>query len=114
MRPWLVILAVMAVPADLTHAQTQPQSAASAPLPPKRLNLELQKESPAVRGNRQATIPGDLPSQRQNLKQIQIPLGKSTNTGPSTGGGIDDSAARCRAKPTSQEREACEARLDNV
>ena len=114
MRPWLVIGLVMAVPGALALAQTQPPPAASAPVPAKRLNLNLPSENPAVRANRQATMPGDLPSQRQNLKQIQIPLGKSTDTGPSRGGGIDDSAARCRAKRTSEEREACEARLDNV
>jgi hypothetical protein len=114
MRPWLVVLVVMAALAGPAHAQAQAQPAASAPLPPKRLNLNLPKENPAVRANRQATMPGDLPSQRQDLKQIQIPLGKSADAGPSRGGGIDDSAARCRAKRTSEEREACEARLDNI
>ncbi len=95
------------------HAQSQPGAAASAPVPAKRLNLNLPSENPAVRANRQATMPGDLPSQRQNLKQIQIPFGKG-DAGASRGGGIDDSAARCRAKRTSEEREACEARLANV
>jgi hypothetical protein len=113
-RTWLAVAVAVAIASGLAHAQTQPPPAASAPVPPKRLNLNLPSENPAVRANRQATMPGDLPSQRQNLKQIQIPLGKSTDAGPSRGGGIDDSAARCRAKRTSEEREACEARLDNV
>jgi hypothetical protein len=114
MRAWLVIPLAMVVSGGLAHAQSQPQPAASAPVPAKRLNLDLPSENPAVRANRQATMPGDLPSQRQNLKQIQIPLGKSGDSGASGRSGIDDSAARCRAKRTSEEREACEARLDNV
>jgi hypothetical protein len=114
MRPWVVVLVVVAALGSPARAPSQAQNAASAPVPAKRLNLNLPPENPAVRANRQATMPGDLPSQRQNLKQIQIPLGKSDDAGPSRGGGIDDSAARCRAKRTSEEREACEARLDNV
>jgi hypothetical protein len=113
LRTWLAVALAVAMAGGFTRASSQPATAASAPPPNKRLNLDLPKENPAVRANRQATMPGDLPSQRQNLKQIQIPLGKSTDTGPS-GGGIDDSVARCRAKRTSEEREACEARLDNI
>jgi hypothetical protein len=46
------------------------------------------------------------------VQQIRIPFGKSGPSG-SSGGGIDDSVARCRAKVTSEAREACEAGLDN-
>ena len=113
-RRWVAIAVTVVMAGGPAHAQAQPQAAASAPVPAKRLNLELPSENPAVRANRQATMPGDLPSQRQNLKQIQIPLGKRIDTGPSGGSGIDDSVARCRAKRTSEEREACEARLDNI
>ena len=110
MRRWLAILIIAAVGGPV-QAQSQAGTAASGPAPTKRLDLTLPKENPTVRASKQATMPGEFPSQRDNVKQIQIPLGKSANLG-STGGGIDDSVARCRAKRTSEEREACEARLD--
>jgi hypothetical protein len=94
-------------------AQTQaPAPAASAAPPPaKRLNATPAPENPTVRASKQATIPGENRPQRQTVQQIRIPLGKPA--GSSTGGGIDDSVARCRAKVTSEAREACEAGLDN-
>jgi len=114
MRPWLLIAVVMATFAGPASAQSRPDPAASAPAPNKRLDLNLPRENPTVRASKQATMPGDLPSQRQELKQFQIPLGKRPDLGQSGGGGIDDSVARCRAKRTSEEREACEARLDGI
>ena len=65
-----------------------------------------------MRASKQATIPGENRPQRQTVQQIRIPLGKPA--GASTGGGIDDSVARCRAKVTSEAREACEAGLDTL
>jgi hypothetical protein len=95
-------------------AQTQaPPPAASAPPPlDKRLNPTPAPENPTVRASKQSQIPGDLRPQRQTVQQIRIPIGKSGGSG-SGGGGIDDSVARCRAKVTSEAREACEAGLDN-
>ena len=48
------------------------------------------------------------------MPQLNVKFGKgSSRAGPTTGG-IDDSVARCRAKRTSAEREACEAGLDGI
>jgi len=106
----LVLAGFLIVPAG---AQTQAQApAASAPPPAKRLNTAPAPENPTVRASKQATIPGDLRPQRQTVQQIRIPFGKSGPAG-SSGGGIDDSVARCRAKVTSEAREACEAGLDH-
>ena len=63
--------------------------------------------------SKEATIPGDLRPERQTVPQVRIPLGKGSYSG-GTSGGIDDSVARCRAKRTSEERERCEAGLDNI
>ena len=96
-------------------AQPQtPAPAASAPAPAKRINPLPPPEAPAVQRSKEATIPGDLRPERETVPQLRIPIGKgSYKAGPSTGG-IDDSVARCRAKRTSEERERCEAGLDNI
>ncbi|HEY6352886.1 MAG TPA: hypothetical protein VIY30_00215 [Burkholderiaceae bacterium] len=93
-------------------------SAASAPRPSDKPLLAPMKmpqpEAPAVQRSKEATIPGDLRPERQNVPQLNLKFGKgSPGAGPTTGG-IDDSVARCRAKRTSEEREACEAGLDNI
>ena len=114
-------LLVMVVLADLTlggaSAQTAdaPAPAASRPATPyKRVNPIPPPDAPAVQRSKEATIPGDLRPERETVPQIRIPLGKgSYKSGPSSGG-IDDSVARCRAKRTSEERERCEAGLDNI
>ena len=110
-RLMMLVLAGMLI----GHAGAQtPAPAASAPAepPPKRLNPVPAPENPTVRASKQSQIPGDLRPQRQTVQQIRIPLGKS-GSGSGSGGGIDDSVARCRAKVTSEAREACEAGLDN-
>ena len=48
------------------------------------------------------------------MPRLRIPLGQGTRGSGSATGGIDDSMARCRAKRTSDERERCEAGLDNI
>ena len=106
----LVLAGMLIGPAS---AQTQaPAASAPAEPPTKRLSTTPAPENPTVRASKQAQIPGDLRPQRQTVQQIRIPLGKS-GSGGSGGGGIDDSVARCRAKVTSEAREACEAGLDN-
>jgi hypothetical protein len=109
----LLMLLVAAISIGPAMAQAQaPARAASAPPPiDQRLHPTPAPENPTVRASKQATIPGENRPQRQTVQQIRIPLGKPA--GPSTGGGIDDSVARCRAKVTSEAREACEAGLDN-
>jgi hypothetical protein len=103
--------------ATIAPASAQPQTAApaaSAPVPAKRINPLPQPEAPAVQRSKEATIPGDLRPERQTVPQLTLPFGgKGSYRGPATGG-IDDSVARCRAKRTSAEREACEAGLDNI
>ena len=108
----LLMLIAAAASIGMASAQTQaPAAAASAaPPPPKRLSNAPAPENPTVRASKQSQIPGDLRPQRQTVQQIRIPIGKSGSGG--SGGGIDDSVARCRAKVTSEAREACEAGLD--
>ena len=116
MRRWLIMLAATAA-LGVAIAQTQPPaSPASAPVTPyKRIQPLPPPEAPAVQRSKEATIPGDLRPDRENVPQIRIPLNKQKYpSGPSSGGGIDDSVARCRAKRTSEERERCEAGLDNI
>ncbi|HET9205353.1 MAG TPA: hypothetical protein VFO28_03875 [Burkholderiaceae bacterium] len=112
MRLLMWVLVGLALGPVSAQVQT-PSDAASAVSPPaKRLNTTPAPENPTVRASKQAQIPGDLRPQRQTVQQIRIPLGKS-GSGGGSGGGIDDSVARCRAKVTSEAREACEAGLDN-
>ena len=111
-RLLMLVLAGFAVGPASAQTQAQAPAASAAPPPAKRLNSAPAAENPTVRASKQATIPGELRPQRQTVQQVRIPLGKSGN-GASTGGGIDDSVARCRAKVTSEAREACEAGLDN-
>jgi hypothetical protein len=96
------------------------QQPAPAPAPPpgpttpyKRVQPLPPPEAPAVQRSKEATIPGDLRPERETVPQVRIPLGKRQYA-PSHGTGIDDSVARCRAKRTSEERERCEAGLDNI
>ena len=109
----LSMLLVAAISIGPAMAQVQaPAPAASAPPPiDQRLHSTPASENPTVRASKQATIPGENRPQRQTVQQIRIPIGKPA--GSSTGGGIDDSVARCRAKVTSEAREACEAGLDH-
>jgi len=115
MKRWFVMWLAAAALAPATAQPQAPQGAASAPTTPyKRVQPLPPPEAPAVQKSKEATIPGDLRPDRETVPQIRIPLGKgSYRSGPSTGG-IDDSVARCRAKRTSEEREACEAGLDNI
>jgi hypothetical protein len=120
-----LVLATMAIGPAM--AQTQPAapaapaaSAASAPpAPSNKPRLAPmpmpQPEAPSVQRSKAATIPGDLRPERQNVPQLNLKFGKGSPgaAGPTTGG-VDDSVARCRAKRTSAEREACEAGLDNI
>jgi hypothetical protein len=88
---------------------------ASSPLPPakKRINTSPPTDTPTVKAYKESTNP-DYRPERATIPQLSIPLGKgSYRAGPATGG-IDDSVARCRAKRTSAEREACEAGLDGI
>ena len=115
MKRLLVVLVLAHVTLGSAIAQTSPAPAASQPATPyKRINPIPPPEAPAVQRSKEATIPGDLRPERETVPQIRIPIGKGTyRSGPSTGG-IDDSVARCRAKRTSEERERCEAGLDNI
>ena len=110
----LLMLVLVGLAIGPASAQTQTQSPAASAPPPldKRLNATPAPENPTVRASKQSQIPGDFRPQRQTVQQIRIPLGKSSG-GSSGGGGIDDSVARCRAKVTSEAREACEAGLDS-
>jgi hypothetical protein len=127
---WLFATLVLATMA-IGPAMAQPQAAApaappasaapaaSAPRPGDKPLLAPMKmpqpEAPAVQRSKEATIPGDLRPERQNVPQLNLKFGKGSpgGAGPTTGG-IDDSVARCRAKRTSAEREACEAGLDGI
>jgi hypothetical protein len=123
MKRLLATLALATMAIGPAMAQPQPAapaaSAASAPPPtsnkPRLTPMPLpHPEAPAVQRSKEATIPGDLRPERQAVPQLNLPFGKgSPRAGPTTGG-IDDSVARCRAKRTSEEREACEAGLDNI
>src|SRR5262245_19449567 len=116
MNRLFVMLGFAIVALDGASAQTdKPAPAASAPTTPyKRVNPIPPPEATAVQRSKEATIPGDLRPERETVPQVRIPLGKgSYRAGPATGG-IDDSVARCRAKRTSEERERCEAGLDNI
>jgi hypothetical protein len=116
MGRWFIMLAAAAA-LGVASAQTQPPAPpASAPVTPyKRIQPLPPPEAPAVQRSKEATIPGDLRPERESVPQIRIPLNKQKYpSGGSSGGGIDDSVARCRAKRTSEERERCEAGLDNI
>jgi hypothetical protein len=116
MKRLVVLLVVATTTLGGASAQTDGVApAASAPATPyKRVKPLPPPEPTAVQRSKQATIPGDFRPERQTVPQIRLPLGKgSYQAGPSSGG-IDDSVARCRAKRTSEEREACEASLDNI
>jgi len=115
MRRCLILLALAAaLGAASAQTQTPPAPPASGPTTPyKRINPLPPPEGPAVRRSKEATIPGDLRPERQTVPQVRIPFGK-VYQGESSGSGIDDSVARCRAKRTSEERERCEAGLDNI
>ena len=129
MKRFLVMLVFADVALGNATAQTvkAPAPAASAPVPAtpaapatpttpyKRVQPIPPPEAPAVQRSKEATIPGDLRPEREPVPQIRIPFGKrAAPVGPSGGSGIDDSVARCRAKRTSEERERCEAGLDNI
>jgi len=126
MKRILVMLVFADVALGNASAQTTtaPAPAASAPAPTaparpttpyKRVQPIPPPEAPAVQRSKEATIPGDLRPEREPVPQIRIPFGKrAAPVGPSAGSGIDDSVARCRAKRTSEERERCEAGLDNI
>jgi len=115
---WLLVIPVVAA-ATVGSASAQKTDAAapaaSAPVTPyKRVKPLPPPEPTAVQRSKEATIPGDLRPDRTIVPQVRVPLGKgSHHSGPTTGG-IDDSVARCRAKKTSEERERCEAGLDNI
>ena len=114
MKRWWVMLMLAAVNEAATAQPQGPEPAASKPATPyKRVNPIPPPEAPAVQRSKEATIPGDLRPERETVPQIRIPLGKR-QVAPSSGSGIDDSVARCRAKRTSEERERCEAGLDGI
>ena len=119
MRRFVMLVAAIALEpaAAQQQAAPAPEPAASRPTTPyKRVQPLPPPEAPAVQKSKEATIPGDLRPDRETVPQIRIPLGKGKGAyraGPSTGG-VDDSVARCRAKRTSEERERCEAGLDNI
>lgn len=114
-RWWVMLIGATATLGAATAQQQAPAPAASAPVTPyKRVKPLPPPEPTAVQRSKEATIPGDLGPDRTIVPQLRIPFGKgSYHGGPSTGS-IDDSVARCRAKKTSEERERCEAALDNI
>lgn len=115
MKRRLAVLAIMGVMLVGTAAHAVDAPAASAPATPyKRVKPLPPPEGTAVQRSKEATIPGDLRPELQPVPQIRIPIGKGTHREGPAAGGIDDSVARCRAKRTSEERERCEASLDNI
>jgi hypothetical protein len=86
------------------------------PLPPKQMN--------AADSSANAATPGDRRPEHQVVPQISIPLGRTepeqtepgprTGQKPSTGGGIDDSLARCMAMEDEQARAMCRERLGST
>jgi len=117
MQGWLAVLAIMGVTlvGASAHAADAPAAAASAPATPyKRVKPVPPPEGTAVQRSKEATIPGDFRPERQTVPQLRIPLGKGAHREGPASGGVDDSVARCRAKPTSEERERCEASLDDI
>ena len=116
MQRWCVMVVIAAVMSAATAQPQAPAAAASAPKTPyKRVQPLPPPEPPAVQRSKEATIPGDLRPEREPVPQIRIPLHKNQySSRPPSGGGIDDSVARCRAKRTSEERERCEAGLDGI
>jgi hypothetical protein len=138
----MVVLAAVTIEPALTQAQTQPQAkpqaqapasapspvqppaqqewtpvpqGASSPIPPakKRINTSPPTDTPTVKAYKESTNP-DYRPERETIPQLSIPLGKGSYRAGPAAGGIDDSVARCRAKRTSAEREACEAGLDGI
>jgi len=117
MKRWLAASAIMGVTLGGTSAPAAdaPAAAASAPATPyKRVKPLPPPEGTAVQRSKEATIPGDFRPEREPVPQLRIPLGKGTHREGPAAGGVDDSVARCRAKRTSEERERCEANLDNI
>ena len=110
-----LILAMVTIGPAIAQPQAAPPAASGPQTPYKRVQPLPPPEAPAVQRSKEATIPGDLRPERETVPQIRIPLNKQKYpSGSSSGGGINDSVARCRAKRTSEEREACEAGLDNI
>jgi len=110
-----LVLAVVTIGPAIAQPQAAPPAASAPQTPYKRIQPLPPPEAPAVQRSKEATIPGDLRPERETVPQIRIPLNKQKYpSGGSSGGGIDDSVARCRAKRTSEERERCEAGLDNI
>ena len=116
---------------SVAHAQASapaalpdlPPGASSAPAAPASKPTGPRLRTPAEIGNR-ATAPGDLRPERPVAPQITIPFGKTSSppaknearvvprgSPAQTGGGIDDSAARCEAQADEPLRAACRAKL---
>jgi hypothetical protein len=110
-----LVLAVVTIGPAIAQPQAAPPAASAPQTPYKRIQPLPPPEAPAVQRSKEATIPGDLRPERENVPQVRIQLNKQKypSGSSSSGGGIDDSVARCRAKRTSEERERCEAGLDN-
>ena len=109
------------------HAAAEDRPAASAPADAKPTDAKsraaqraLPVESPAISAVEKTQVPGDIRPERRVSPQLAVPLtpegrvvrGRSQDARVRpAAGGIDDRAARCRAKATQAEREACEREL---
>jgi hypothetical protein len=66
-----------------------------------------------VQRHEEATIPGDFRPERQTVPRLRLPLGQGARQRAHLRRHRRQ-RSRCRAKRTSEERERCEAGLDNI
>lgn len=100
-----------ALAAQSAKTPTAPASAASHP------PQASPTQSPAVKAAERSATPGQFRPEHPVVPQITVPLKRrgapgmppDANTGSSAAvaGGINDSAARCRAARSAQQRAAC-------
>jgi hypothetical protein len=108
--PLLAVLAATTLPvvvraqasAPAAKPAVAPSAPSTRPKPSPNLMTPEEKRDTATR---------DLQPERPIEPQVSIPLSKKgAPAGKSTGGGIDDAAARCKAEATEAARSACRER----
>ena len=116
---WSALSAVVVVAAVLTPAmaQTGATPAPTAASVPPAAKAGPKRPTPTELRD-SATIKGDLRPDDRVIPQIVIPLrkggaptttppGAARRVAPAASGGIDDTAARCEAESTPQDRKQC-------
>jgi hypothetical protein len=118
--PLLVALGVAAGPMPALAQAGTPASAPSPGRPPPGPKPIAPVQEPMTPSEQREAATSDLRPERPLNPQLSFPLGVKSDTAvPSktaavrggkeetTGGGINDAAARCRAQASSQARAAC-------